>query len=197
MMVTIVFWAIVVVVIRMPDRIVMQVHGHHRTMLRRHMPDGKEPAEQETKSYDAPCVQHRSDLWQTNTEASRSRIPAPFDILAKACCSTTKSRLLAETFTEKASNSPPSGAGVTGAERWTSGESFGKYWSLVANGDRMLALDERGILYLLRATPEKYDKLDERKVSADGTWAHLAVCGDELFIRELNAITAWRWKVAR
>jgi outer membrane protein assembly factor BamB len=85
----------------------------------------------------------------------------------------------------------------TGAERWTSGESFGKYWSLVANGDRLLALDERGMLYLLRATPEKFDKLDERKVSAAETWAHLAVCGDELFIRELNAITAWRWKAAK
>jgi hypothetical protein len=33
-------------------------------------------------------------------------------------------------------------------------------------------------------------------VSAAETWAHLAVCGDELFIRELDAITAWRWKAA-
>ena len=85
---------------------------------------------------------------------------------------------------------------ATGAERWTSGESFGKYWSLVANGDRLLALDERGILYLLHATPEKYEKLDERKVSTAETWAHLTVCGDEMFIRELNSITAWRWKAA-
>ena len=85
---------------------------------------------------------------------------------------------------------------ATGAERWTSGESFGKYWSLVANGDRLLSLDERGILYLLHATPEKYEKLDERKVSTAETWAHLTVCGDEMFIRELNSITAWRWKAA-
>ena len=83
---------------------------------------------------------------------------------------------------------------ATGAERWTSGTGFGKYWSLVANGDRLLALDERGILYMLHATPEKYEKLDERKVSSAETWAHLAVGGDELFVRELNAITAWRWK---
>ena len=32
---------------------------------------------------------------------------------------------------------------------------------------RLLALDERGTLYLLRATPEKFDKLDERKHLVD------------------------------
>ena len=85
----------------------------------------------------------------------------------------------------------------TGAERWTSGEGFGKYWSLVANGDRLLALDERGILFLLQATPEKFEKLAQRKVSDAETWAHVAVCGDEIFIRELHAITAWRWRASR
>ncbi len=82
---------------------------------------------------------------------------------------------------------------ASGTERWTTGESFGKYWSLVANGDRLLALDERGTLYLLAATPEKFEKLDERKISKADTWAHLAVSGRELFVRELNAITAWHW----
>lgn len=82
---------------------------------------------------------------------------------------------------------------ASGAERWTTGESFGKYWSLVANGDRLLALDQRGTLYLLAATPEQFTKLDERKIASAETWAHLAVSGRELFIRELNAITAWHW----
>jgi hypothetical protein len=35
--------------------------------------------------------------------------------------------------------------------------------------------------------------LDERKVSSDSTWAHLAVCDREIFIRELGAMTAYRW----
>lgn len=81
----------------------------------------------------------------------------------------------------------------TGKELWTTGESFGKYWSLVANGDRILALDQRGWLYLLNANPDKFDLVDKRKIADAETWAHLGVAGDQLFIRELKALAVWRW----
>ncbi len=81
----------------------------------------------------------------------------------------------------------------TGEAAWTTGP-YGKYWSLVANGDRILALDERGDLLLIRATPEKFDLIDKRHISDEPTWAHLAVLGDEIFVRELNAVTAFRWQ---
>ena len=81
----------------------------------------------------------------------------------------------------------------TGRELWTSDKSFGKYWSLVAQGDRILALDQRGQLLLFRANKEKFDLLDQRKLADAETWAHLAVTGDELFVRELNALAAYRW----
>jgi outer membrane protein assembly factor BamB len=80
-----------------------------------------------------------------------------------------------------------------GIERWTSTQSFGKYLSLVARGDRILALDQRGILYLLRANPERLEVLDERKLDSTDTWAHLAVSGNELFVRELGALAAYAW----
>lgn len=79
-----------------------------------------------------------------------------------------------------------------GAEKWTTTESFGKYWSLVANNDRILALDERGLLMLMAATPSKPEILARRKVG-DDTWAHLAVAGQEVFIRELKALAAYDW----
>ncbi|MFO1511650.1 MAG: PQQ-binding-like beta-propeller repeat protein [Verrucomicrobiota bacterium] len=82
---------------------------------------------------------------------------------------------------------------ATGRELWTSEQSFGKYWSLVANGDRILALDQRGLLYLFRANREKFELLDQSNLTKEETWAHLAVAGDELFVRELNALTAYRW----
>lgn len=84
----------------------------------------------------------------------------------------------------------------TGAEKWMTGEGYGKYWSLVGNREKVLGLDQRGVLYLLRANPEKFELLDQRKVSDSETWAHLAVAGEELFVRELNGISAWRWKFA-
>jgi outer membrane protein assembly factor BamB len=82
----------------------------------------------------------------------------------------------------------------TGEKTWTSERSYGQYWSMVVNKDRILALDQRGLLFLLKADPKEFKLLDERKLSESDTWAHLAVCGDELFIREQQAIAAYRWQ---
>ncbi len=82
---------------------------------------------------------------------------------------------------------------ATGREHWTSDQSFGKYLSLVARGDRILALDQRGVLFLFRANKDKFDLLDQRKLSDAETWAHLAIADDQLFVRELNALSVWSW----
>ncbi|HWB12974.1 MAG TPA: PQQ-binding-like beta-propeller repeat protein [Pirellulales bacterium] len=82
---------------------------------------------------------------------------------------------------------------ATGERTWTS-QPFGKYCSLVCQGDRILALDQRGQLLLIKANPKKFELLEERQVSDQETWAHVAVCGDEVFVRELNALSVFRWK---
>lgn len=81
----------------------------------------------------------------------------------------------------------------TGETRWTT-TPFGKYWSLVTQGDRILALDEDGTLRLIRANPEKFELLDERKVSDQECWAHVAIAGDDVVIRELNGLAVYRWR---
>jgi outer membrane protein assembly factor BamB len=82
---------------------------------------------------------------------------------------------------------------ATGQEAWIT-KPCGRYWSLVAQGDRILALDETGDLRLIRATPEKYDLLGSAKVAAEESWAHLAVEGDEVYVRDLEGLTAFRWR---
>ena len=82
---------------------------------------------------------------------------------------------------------------ATGKEAWIT-KPFGKYWSLVANGDRILALDETGDLRLIRATPAAFELVGEAKVAEEESWAHLAVEGRELFIRDLTGLTAYEWK---
>jgi outer membrane protein assembly factor BamB len=82
---------------------------------------------------------------------------------------------------------------TTGKQEWTT-QPYGQYWSLVAQNDRILALDQRGELLLIHAVPEKFDLLDSRKISDQETWGHLAVSGEEVFIRELQGISAYRWK---
>lgn len=80
-----------------------------------------------------------------------------------------------------------------GDVRWTSEERFGKYWSKVAQGDKILALDEKGELVLMRANPDRFDMLAKMEVSDQEAWAHLAVAGSDVYVRDLKGITAYRW----
>ena len=62
-----------------------------------------------------------------------------------------------------------------------------------AGRDRILALDMKGVLYLIRANPEKLEIIDEKKLTSEECWAHLAVDGRTLYIRELKALVAYEW----
>ena len=81
---------------------------------------------------------------------------------------------------------------ATGERTWTS-QPFGKYASLIAQDDRFLALDASGRLLLIKANPKEFELIDDVEISDVDTWAHLAVSGDEIFIRELGAIAGYRW----
>lgn len=81
----------------------------------------------------------------------------------------------------------------TGERTWTS-VPYGKYASLVAQEDRILALDQTGRLLLLKANPREFELISERKVSDQETWAHLALTDDLVVIRELNAVSVFQWK---
>jgi outer membrane protein assembly factor BamB len=82
---------------------------------------------------------------------------------------------------------------ATGKKCWESEQKFGKYQSLVAQGRRVLALDERGILYLFEADPARFVLIAERRVAEAETWAHLAAEGPDLVVRELEGVTVWTW----
>ncbi|MDH3583662.1 MAG: PQQ-like beta-propeller repeat protein [Phycisphaerae bacterium] len=80
-----------------------------------------------------------------------------------------------------------------GQVRWTTTRRFGEYWSMVARDDRILALDQDGTLLLIRADPERFELIDERELSKEETWAHLAVAGRQVFVRELRALAVYQW----
>ena len=80
----------------------------------------------------------------------------------------------------------------TGERKWTT-TPFGKYWSLIAQGDRLLALDETGQLRLIRANPERFELLDELTVGEGEAWAHVALAGSDLYVRDGAGLTAYRW----
>lgn len=80
----------------------------------------------------------------------------------------------------------------TGEENWRT-KPLGEYWSMVWQGDRILALDSEGTLRLVHANPEAFELIDEREIAQTSTWGHIAVSGEGLFVRELEAISAFRW----
>ena len=82
----------------------------------------------------------------------------------------------------------------TGKEEWVSSKSFGKYMSLVINADKILALDQKGILYLIQANPEKLNILSERRLADGESWAHLGIHNKKVMIRSLNKLHVFDWK---
>ncbi len=80
----------------------------------------------------------------------------------------------------------------TKAIQWKS-PVHGQYCSLASNGTRILALNQKGELLLIDADPEQFKLLDRRKISEQDTWGHIAVAGNQVFVRELKALSVFRW----
>lgn len=84
----------------------------------------------------------------------------------------------------------------SGKEKWITSTLFGQYWSMVTDGKTILALDQAGVLYAIKVNPEKFELLDKRTLGNDSTWAHIAIAGDEIFVRALKSLTVFRWNKA-
>jgi outer membrane protein assembly factor BamB len=80
----------------------------------------------------------------------------------------------------------------SGQETWRT-TPFGKYWSMLTNANQILALDERGELLLLQANPLEYQLLDRQTLSSEPSWAHVALVGEQLFVRRQRGLDAYRW----
>lgn len=81
----------------------------------------------------------------------------------------------------------------TGKAMWSSEKKYSDYASLVAKDDKILALTADGNLLMIKTNPREFSVIDSVKVSDQSTWAHLALCGNELFIRELKGIAKFKW----
>lgn len=123
----------------------------------------------------------KSELTESWTHKAQGYMSTPVVIGGIAYCHLKSQRLMAIDL-------------KTGTERWTTGESFGKYMSLVTDGQNVLGLDERGSLVLFRGSPDRFESLGTRKVSEEEAWGHVAVDHGQVFIRSLNSLTAWRWQ---
>ena len=84
----------------------------------------------------------------------------------------------------------------SGATNWVSKARtrFGDYMSMIACEDQILALDSKGKLFLFKADPKEFKIIGQVKLDTNDSWAHLAVDGDQVFVRGLKSLTAFQWK---
>jgi hypothetical protein len=75
-----------------------------------------------------------------------------------------------------------------GETAWTSPRIPGKYHSLVAAGGVLLVLNSEGELFVCKATPAEYEQLAKWKVSDTGSWAHPAVVGNRLYVKDKDTL---------
>jgi len=117
-----------------------------------------------------------SELWNQNTQAYMSS-PIMVD-----------GQIYLHLKNERFTSLDPS----SGKANWTT-PPVGKYWSMASNGQSILSLNDKGELRLITPNTEEYQLVDETKV-ADDSWAHLAVQGDLVIVRDLKALKVYRWK---
>ena len=71
-----------------------------------------------------------------------------------------------------------------GQTAWTS-PRLGRYFSLIAVGDVVLAQNNDGELFVVKAGGDDYTQVAKWRVSAEkGTWAHPAVAGGRLYVKD-------------
>ncbi|XZE43726.1 PQQ-binding-like beta-propeller repeat protein [Pirellulaceae bacterium SH467] len=85
----------------------------------------------------------------------------------------------------------------TGKEAWIS-KPFGEYWSLVTNGERILALDQDGTLRLIQHNPLKFQVISERALTTneEEAWAHVGLLDGKVMVRSQKGMTVYNWSKA-
>lgn len=82
---------------------------------------------------------------------------------------------------------------ASGRTLWTSHGRMGDNAALLAAGDLVLALTTQRRLVVFRATAESFAPLAEYQVADQPTWAHPAVVGSRLLIKDKSSLGCWTW----
>ena len=80
----------------------------------------------------------------------------------------------------------------TGEDRYVGEGRLAESASLVAAGEHLLVLTVEGELLVLAWADETLKEVARYRVAETPSWAHLAVAGDVLLVRDSEALTAWR-----
>ena len=78
----------------------------------------------------------------------------------------------------------------TGTTVWTSTGAEGENAAIVSSGDLLFFLSDNAELTLAR-TGTKYEVLKKYTVAQSPTWAHPALVGNHILVKDLKSLTLW------
>jgi outer membrane protein assembly factor BamB len=80
-----------------------------------------------------------------------------------------------------------------GKTRWTSDGRMGENAAILAAGDIVLALTTNRQLVVFSAAADKFQPLATYRVADEATWAHPAVVGKSVLIKDKSTLARWSW----
>ena len=79
----------------------------------------------------------------------------------------------------------------TGSAKWTTEGRAAQNAALVSAGANLVALTSDGDLVVIRRSPERFAEVRRYKVAETPTWAHPAVTGKGIVIRDAGSVSLW------
>jgi outer membrane protein assembly factor BamB len=81
----------------------------------------------------------------------------------------------------------------TGKTLWTSDGRQAAHASVARAGDLLFSLESDGELVVARNSQTGFEPVRKYKVSANETWAHPAISGNRVFVKDVTSLTLWSW----
>jgi outer membrane protein assembly factor BamB len=82
----------------------------------------------------------------------------------------------------------------TGKTVWTSTGAEGENAAIVSSADMLFFLSDNAELTLARPSGTKYEVLKKYTVAQSPTWAHPALAGNQILVKDLKSLTVWRFQ---
>ena len=86
---------------------------------------------------------------------------------------------------------------ATGELVWQSPGRWAAYASVIAVGDRLLVLTDEAELKVIAADPSTYRELASWEVADSATWAHLALSGSRVYVKDEENLASFDLAAAR
>jgi outer membrane protein assembly factor BamB len=80
---------------------------------------------------------------------------------------------------------------ATGKTRWNTQGREGENASILGTRSWLLASTTDGILVVARANPEKYEEVRRYQIAQSAVWAHPAVTGRSIIVKDVDKLTCW------